>query len=98
MCLGSLSKHSDRRIRGKLCATSGRVGEEVCVCVCVCVCARVCVCVCAVGVGRVILSSRIPIHLSVYLSLHTAAPSFEYYVQLRCQCKIKGYFIGDKKV
>ena len=23
------------------------------------------------------------------LSLHTAAPSFEYYMQLRCQCKVK---------
>ena len=33
-----------------------------------------------------------------YLSLHTAAPSLEYYVQLRCQCKIKGKIIGDKKV
>ena len=31
------------------------------------------------------------------LSLHTAAPSFEYYVQLRCQCKVKRKIVGDKK-
>ena len=34
---------------------------------------------------------------TIYLSFHTAAPSFEYYVQLRCQCKNKRKFVGDKK-
>ena len=33
----------------------------------------------------------------IYLSFHTAAPSFEYYVQLRCQCKNKRKIVGDKK-
>ena len=35
--------------------------------------------------------------LSIYLSFHTAAPSFEYYVQLPCQCKNKRKIVGDKK-
>ena len=35
--------------------------------------------------------------LMIYLSFHTAAPSFEYYVQLRCQCKNKRKIVGDKK-
>ena len=37
------------------------------------------------------------VKVSIYLSLHTAAPSFEYYVQLRHQCEVKRKIVGDKK-